>query len=786
MKRLVLARGEKLIQGWGKMFRPGEIKAISIVTGVVLAGGLFSGSIANAQGEGASAVEEIIVTAQKRSQSLADIPMSVSVLSSELLERTQADNFQDLVALVPGLSITSSQRGVTRVTLRGINTGGVASTVGVYFDEVPFGSSTGLANAATVSGDFDTFDVNRIEVLRGPQGTLYGASSLGGVMKYVPNQPNTEEFEARFQASAEDVKDGDMGYSFTGVVNIPASDSFALRASGFYRSDEGFSDSIGNNPIPTLTDPNVNVIEGTRVEDDLNSLDTYGGRVAALFQASDTFSVNLSAVLQNIESGGPDLVDADPSTLSPLNSSPVQSRYQRAFSDIEYRVYSANLDWDFGAASLQSITSDGSFEQNFQQDAAIASSLAGVPLSSFLTFVFDDPTTPEIAPLLSAILPQTTSTDKLTQEFRLVSKESDTFEWLVGAYYTDEESLISQTIDAVAAGTEDVVEGLGGLAIASIESTYEEIAVFANGTWHVTPDFELSFGARASSNDQSARQVTSGPLAGESDFTVDSSEEPVTWSVSPRFQLNDESSVYMRIATGFRPGGPNVVNPAAPPTTPRSYDSDSLTSYEVGYKRTSSDGRYAVDAAAYFLDWKDIQLLANVDGFGVNTNGGSAESTGLEFTMSYIPTDGLTLSLNGAYTDAELTEDTDPIVGGADGDPLPFVPEWSYGLSADYEWAVMGDSTAYVGGNLGYTGERPAALGNLDPDGNVREIPSNTILNLRAGLLTGRWSVEVYGKNVTDELGINAVGSVDEAVTGRVELGVVRPRTYGVKVGFAF
>jgi iron complex outermembrane receptor protein len=739
------------------MFRPGNIKAVSIVAGVVLAGGLFSGSIANAQDEGPAAVEEIIVTAQKRSQSLADIPMSVSVLSSELLERTQADNFQDLVALVPGLSITSSQRGVTRVTLRGINTGGVASTVGIYFDEVPFGSSTGLANAAVVSGDFDTFDVNRIEVLRGPQGTLYGASSLGGVMKYVPNQPNTEEFEARFQGSAEDVKDGGMGYAFTGVVNIPASDRFALRASGFYRSDEGFIDSIGNNPVPTLTDPDVNVLEGTRVEDDLNTLDTYGGRVAALFQASDNFSVNLSAVLQNIESGGPDLVDADPSTLSPLNSSPVQSRYQRAFSDIEYRVYSANLDWDFGAASLQSITSDGSFEQNFQQDAAIASSL-----------------------------PQTTSTDKFTQEFRLVSKESDTFEWLVGAYYTDEESLISQTIDAVAAGTEDVVEGFGGLAIATIESTYEEIAVFANGTWFVTPDFELSFGARASSNDQSARQFTSGPLAGDSDFTVDSSEDPFTWSVSPRFQLDDTSSVYLRVATGFRPGGPNVVNPAAPPTTPRSYDSDSLTSYEVGYKRTSSDGRYTVDAAAFFLDWEDIQLLANVDGFGVNTNGGSAESTGLEFTMSYVPTDGLTLSVNGAYTDAELTEDTDPLVGGMDGDPLPFVPEWSYGLSADYEWAVMGDATAYVGGNLGYTGERPAALGNLDPNGDVREIPSNTIVNLRAGLLTGRWSVELYGKNVTDELGINSVGSADEDVTGRVELGIVRPRTYGVKVGFAF
>jgi len=768
------------------MFKPNRITAVTIISGFALLGGSLYSATVFAQNDGAAPLEEIIVTATKRSQALADIPMSVSVLSSELLERQQADNFQDLVALVPGLSINTSQRGQTRVTLRGINTGGVASTVGVYFDDVPFGSSTGLANAAVVSGDFDTFDLARLEVLRGPQGTLYGASSLGGVMKYVPNQPNTEKFEARLQGSAEDVKDGGTGYAFTGVVNIPVNDKFALRASGFSRSDEGFIDSIGNNPIATLTDPGVNVIEGTRVEDNLNFLDTYGGRVSALFQASDNLSINLSAVMQNIESGAPDQIDADPTTLSPLNSSPVQSRYQRAFSDIEYRVYSANLDWDFGGASLQSITSDGSFEQNFQQDAAIASSLAGAPLSAFLTFVFDDPGTPEIAPLLSAVLPQITATEKFTQEFRLVSKDSDTFEWLVGAYYTDEESVISQIINGVDAGTENVAAGFNDLAVVTLDSTYEETAFFANGTWHASPNFEVSIGARASKNDQTARQVTSGPLAGASDLTVTSSESPFTWSLSPRLQINDNSSVYLRIATGFRPGGPNVLPPTAPPTTPRTYDSDSLTSYEVGYKVTSTDGRFALDAAAYFLDWEDVQLLAVIDGFGVNANGGTAESKGIEFAASYHPTERLMLSLNGAYTVAELTQDTDPIVGGMSGDPLSYVPEWSYGLSADYEWTVRGDSTAYVGGNLGYIGDRPAALGNLDPSGNLRMIDSYSTLNLRAGIEVGRWLFEVYGKNVTDELGINSISNVDEAVTGRVEMGIIRPRTYGVKVGLNF
>jgi outer membrane receptor protein involved in Fe transport len=533
-------------------------------------------------------IDEIIVTSQKREQALADIPMSITVLAGEALERQQADNFQDLVALIPGFSVASSRRGATRITLRGINTGGVASTVGVSVEEVPFGSSSGLANGAILSGDFDTFDLARVEVLRGPQGTLYGASSLGGVLKYVPNKPSTEAFEGRIQASAESVADGDTGFAVTGVINLPVSDTFALRASGFSRSDEGYIDSIGNNPIATLTDPGVNVIEGTRVEKGLNSLDTKGGRLAALFEPTDAFSLALTAFTQDIESGSLDQIDADATTLKPLNSRPVQSRYQEAFSDFEYRVYSAELDWDFGAASLQSITADSSFEQDFQQDAAIASSLAGVPLSAYLTFAFDDPGTPEIAPLLSAILPQVTSTDKFTQEFRLVSNDSDKFEWLIGAYYTEEDSLIHQEILAIEAGTDNLAAGFPVLADLDLISTYEELAFFANVTWHLSPRLELSLGARSSDNDQTVRQLSSGPLVGPSDFDVKSSESPFTWSFSPRYELSDNSSVYFRVATGFRPGGPNVVPPTAPPDTPRTYDSDSLTSYEFGYKTTAA------------------------------------------------------------------------------------------------------------------------------------------------------------------------------------------------------
>jgi iron complex outermembrane recepter protein len=281
-------------------------------------------------------------------------------------------------------------------------------------------------------------------------------------------------------------------------------------------------------------------------------------------------------------------------------------------------------------------------------------------------------------------------------------------------------------------------------------------------------------------------QNTDGPLAGGAPLTItgSSSESPFTWSLSPRFEFTDSTSAYFRVATGFRPGGPNVLAPTAPPGTPTSYDSDSLTSYELGLKTESSGGYFALDVATFYLDWDDIQLIASLDGFNYNANGGTAVSKGVEFTASLYPTDGFTLSLNGAYTDAYLTEDTE--IGGLDGDPLVAVPELGFGLLADYEWEVRGDSTAYVGGTLGYTGDQPYSFDERETDGSLSELSSYTTLNLRLGLITGRWSFEVYGKNVTDEMGITSVSTANTPATGLVDLGILRPRTYGLSVGASF
>jgi outer membrane receptor protein involved in Fe transport len=244
--------------------------------------------------------------------------------------------------------------------------------------------------------------------------------------------------------------------------------------------------------------------------------------------------------------------------------------------------------------------------------------------------------------------------------------------------------------------------------------------------------------------------------------------------------------MYARVATGFRPGGPNILPPNAPAGTPTSYASDELTNYELGLKTRTEDGRFAFDIAAYYLDWKDIQLFVQINNVGLNANGGKAKSQGLEFTASANPVSGLSLTLTGAYTKAELTEDTGPIVGGLDGDSLPWIPDYSFGLNADYEWNVFTDAKAYVGGLVSYTGKRDVDFLNRDANGDVREVDAYTTLDLRTGITWDRWSIELYAKNVTDEEGITDVVTPGPFPNGAAGIGAIRPRTIGLSLGARF
>lgn len=703
--------------------------------------------------------EVIVVTAQKRSQTLLEVPQSISVVSGAKLEGQHADSFEDYLKLIPGLQLDQSTPGEGRLIVRGVNTGGVASTVAIYMDETPFGSSSGLVNGAVLAGDFDTFDLDRIEVLRGPQGTIYGASSLGGVLKFVTKRPSTSELIVRGRVGIESVDGGDLGYSSNLVVNAPLSQTLALRASGFYRKDGGFIDSIG--------------IGGSDVEKNINDSKVYGGRASLLFRPSDSVSLRLTALGQNIEADAPSIIESDPDTLKRLYGRLTQSQFVPQFTNIKYRVYNGTGVFDLGFAELTSSTSYSTQIQRIQIDLTNS-------LSPFIGAIFNTPN--------ELYEPQHTDSKKFTQEVRLAGK-SKSFDWLAGVYYTNERGQILQDFIPVVPGTLTPITTLPLLAHADLSSKYREIAGFADVTIHATDRFDIDLGGRYSSNKQQVHQISDGALAGGfNDLPVQRSRESVfTFSVAPRFELSDNAAIYARVAKGFRPGGPNVLPPGAPPSL-ASYDSDSVITYEAGIKAHSQDNRFSFDAAAFHIDWKNVQLFATVSGFGINANGGGAKSDGFEFTATARPVRGLDLSVNGAYTNARLTKDTE--IGGLKGDKLPFTPKFSLSLNGDYSWSLSQSVTAHIGASLRHLSSQSGAF---DADyrtafGHQRRIRAYNVVDLGAGLDFGKIAVDAYVKNLgnsagrTSTSGVLVFGAFPIYPDGAIGTGVIRPRTFGLSL----
>ena len=730
--------------------------------------------------------QDIVVTATKRPEVLLDVPQSITVVGGKTLEAQHADSFEDYLKLVPGLQLNQDTPGQGRLILRGVNAGGVASTVGIYVDETPFGSSSGLVNGAVLAGDFDTFDVNRIEVLRGPQGTLYGASSLGGVLRFVTNAPSTDRFQVRGRASLEDVDDGDLGWSTNLMFNAPITDNAAFRASGYYRKNPGFIDSIG-----TAGTDFVGLTHISDVQKNINDSDSYGGRASLLVRPSAASSIRLTAIAQDINADAPTIIEADPVTLEPLHGLS-QSQFVPQKSDVAYRIYNATGQLNLGFADLTSSTSYGTQKQKLRIDMTF-------PLSGYIQAVLGLPDN-------EFIEGQHTNDEKFTQELRL-SGQTHFADWLVGGYYTDEDGLIAQDFVAFEPGTftplvlPPIFDLIGGLGFANVASNYKELAGFADATFHITPQFDLELGGRYSHNKQKAHQTSGGALAQPPlDFVVRSSEDVFTWSVAPKYEINDHTTIYARVAKGFRPGGPNVLPPGSIDQDLATYDSDSLISYEAGVKAESADRRFSIDAALFHIDWSDIQLLATdvATGFNFNSNGGKAKSDGFELTAAARPIPGLELSANAAYTNARLTENTPPdLLGrsaGRKGDQLPFTPKFTGALNADYQWTVAGNMLAHVGGSLRHVSGQTA---NYDVEfredfGHQRHVDSYDVVDLNAGVDFGRWDVQAFVKNLTNSRGVTSVtgttlfGLLPIYPDGAIGTGIITPRTIGMSVGFNY
>ncbi|HJW45340.1 MAG TPA: TonB-dependent receptor, partial [Lysobacter sp.] len=560
-------------------------------------------------------LDQVVVTANKRIENIRDVASSISVISEESIENFHATQLSDFQASVPGLAINSNgSPGRTAVSLRGVAALSSSATVGTYLDETPLGSSGVYQAANFFALDLLPYDIQRIEVLRGPQGTLYGASTMGGLIKYVTVDPDLSSTEFRVGGGLSSVEGaGDLGWNARVGANLPlVNDRVGLRL------------SYARNELPGYID---NSVDG---REDINDADQTSAR-AALRWEEDAFSLDLVAMRQTIDSDNNALVALDPESQAPLfgdltNSVFVDEPFNK---DVDY--YSATVNWDMGWADFVSATGYSESRSTFRQDATAAfgglgALFAGAPGSASFDINLD--------------------LDKFTQEFRLVSKANGPFEWMAGVFYTKEDAIQTQVAELYQLDGSPLPTPLppfpipgfppeyytfdGTLTYLTIPSTYEETAVFANASYKFNDVFKIDAGVRYAENDQDFSQnVTEGVLILPHGSTFNSSSEDVfTWSVSPQLKLSEEAMIYARVATGYQPGGPNVLVPGLPAQV----DSSTLTNYELGLKSQLFDNRVVFDLTGFHIAWEDIQVASIVSGISGLVNAGKASSTGIELS----------------------------------------------------------------------------------------------------------------------------------------------------------
>ncbi len=657
---------------------------------------------------------EVLVTAQKREERLQDVPIPVTVVNTQSLTENNQVYLKDYYTSVPGLVVTPNFVATQNLSIRGVSTGGFTNpTVGVTIDDVPFGGSSNNGGGNEVP-DLDPSDLARIEVLRGPQGTLYGANSMGGLLKFVTIDPSTSAFSARVLAGTDGVQDSSgLGYNFRASANIPLSDTLAIRVSGYARRDPGYID----NPILHL--------------EDVNEADAAGGHFSLLWRPSDVFSVKISSLFQHIESDGSSEADVLPG-LGDLqqNYIPGIGGYSRTV-----QAHSATLEARLGDVKLVSVTG---YNINRYSDSLDWSSAFG----SAVTDVFGV----SGAPFLDF-----NTVKKVTQELRLSAPLGARFEWLAGAYYTHEDSSGHESLLAVNPVT---AQSVGEYWYLSYPRTFAEYAAFADLTCKITDRFDVQIGGRESqTRENDADFFQSGPYIGATPSiapAIHSKTDAFTYLATPRLRLSDDFMVYARFASGFRPGGPNTLVAGAP----AQYDPDKTYNYEVGVKGDFLDHALTVDASAYYIDWKNIQIqLRTPHQTTYETNGGSAKSEGVEISSSAHPLRGLEISAFATYSNAVLTE---AFPGGSSayghsGDRLPYSSRFSGSVSLEQSFPLTNDLTGYVGGTVSYVGNR---VGVFTSTADRQDFPAYARTDLRAGAKYGTWTANLFVNNVTDRRGV--------------------------------
>lgn len=704
---------------------------------------------------------EVIVTAQKRAERVEDVPTSMTVLDGDEISKTEPLSLSDLSGYVPGFFATNSTgvAGRTQLTIRGVATdsAGLGALVATYVDDTQVGSSSAAVEGSVFTLDMMPYDIERIEVLNGPQGTLYGAGAMGGLLKYVFRAPELNVFEGHVGGSASYI-DRTAGISGgeRASVNIPLiHDRLALRISAYEQRTQGYID---------------NVALGVK---HWNPATQKGGRFSALFQATDTLSIKVTALIQQTLADGEGTVQLDPLTLQSVGG-PFGTIINGTenFSS-RTQLYSAAVDWNLPFAALTSTTSWQRFHIRENYDATYQQSdtvnmQPGGP--------FPGNTEPE--PLDFNLK------GKFTEELRLASITAERFQWMLGLYFTREYSLNQQQILALDANGVPIPTA-NPLLYFYLPWDYREQAAFTNVSYKFTDNFEVSAGGRYARNEQTSAATAYGVFVNgltppSSPETVNLSEGVFTWMVSPQYHFSKDSMVYLRAANGYRPGGYSF---ALNPGVPTIFGPDKLTNYELGVKSVMLDGKLSLDFSVYDIEWKNIQvnIVDPRTQFNYFGNGATARSRGFETAAYVSPAKGLRVGVTLGLVDAHLTSDA-PGIGAVSGAKLPFSSPLTASLRVDYNHALANGMTLQAGGGYRYATNSEASV--EAPGALLVQQPRP--VDVYAGLDFGRGTLRLFVRNAFNSQPIPL--KVDQPTPGPPYPPLVPelPRTVGMNVDFQF
>jgi len=762
--------------------------------------------------------EEIVVTATHRATSIQDVPFSVNAQTAEDIERTGSQTIEDISRNVAGMSVQNLGPGQSQVSLRGVSAGqivrdqpGVKEQVGVYLDD-------SVISLSLFTPDLDLYDLNRVETLRGPQGTLFGAGNVGGTVRYITNQPNLDVFEGSLEASASTVTDGGEGGHLKGMVNIPLTPGrLAFRGIGYHTQYAGFIDALR---------------EGGGRDEDVNDGTRSGFRGSLAMQFSPNLLITPRLVYQHVESNGFNRQEVYNLFANPYTTTrpPVtfDEREQFLLLDEEFSdettLFDVTVNWDLGDVTLTSISTAMNRSILVSRDASALTGSVSVDLSF-----------PDAAVLLPSNLRDTTDLEQFAQEIRVASDTEAPFQWLLGMFYSDVKRDYSQRLptpgydaftDAtLGAGTSAAVaNGFPADSPYNADLPYDihQFALFGEVSYDFTDQLTLTAGGRYYDFSEE-RRFTSGGLFANGDDQLDSTESS---GFTPRFllsyEINDNLTLNAQASQGFRlggvndplnlplcaggPGGPDALTYGGFPI----FEDEKLWNYEAGFKY--SNARMTFNAAAYYSDIQDLQVTADAGSCSSRVVfNADAHTAGLEAEFSITPMDGLEISLAGSLVEAEFDETRTSALGAVlagirEGNRLPSVPEYQLAATAAYYFPLnWGEGMeGFVSATAQHMGSRFTQPG--DQEDNPRtfvhglpfggapagasttldlELDPYTIVNLNAGVQNESWGLTFFVNNAFDE---NANLGFDRERGGRARLAfhTNQPRTVGITVRRAF